>query len=54
MSLNEQLLAKLVVPKPFRKGATEEQIFAAKAKAQTTAALVAAVKKAELLKGMRG
>lgn len=47
MPTHEEILSRLTKPKPFPKSASEEHIFAAKAKAQTTAALVAEVKKGQ-------
>lgn len=40
MSLTPEVIERITHPKPFRKGATEESIFTAKAKAKTTAALL--------------
>jgi hypothetical protein len=43
MSLNTSILEKLATPKPHRKGATEEHIYADNQKARTTAKLVSEV-----------
>jgi hypothetical protein len=51
---NEDILAKITAPLPPAKGETGEHILARKARAKTTAELVASVKKKEVLGGVRG
>lgn len=41
MTLRTDIIEKLVTPKPHKKGATEEHIFADNQRAKTTARLVA-------------
>lgn len=51
---HEDILAKITSPKPPRKGETGEHILADKRKCETTAALIASVKKKEQIGGVRG
>jgi hypothetical protein len=50
---NEDILAKITAPLPPTKGETGEHILARKARAKTTAELVASVKKKEVVGGVR-
>jgi len=61
MSLRPDILAKVATPKPHRKGATEEHIFADNQRAKTTAKLMAelapsnaALARAALIPGAKG
>jgi hypothetical protein len=49
MTLNDQMLQKLVTPKPPRKGETEERIFADMQKRKTCRALIASMKKTKMV-----
>lgn len=51
--MNNEVLTKLTTPKPHRKGASEEQIFAKNEKMRMTAKLVACVVKAGEIKSVR-
>lgn len=51
---HEDILAQITTPQPPRKGETGEQILARKSKCETTAALVAGVKKKAVVGGVRG
>jgi hypothetical protein len=51
---HEETLAQITTPKPPRKGETGEHILADKRKCETTAALIAGVKKKAVVGGVRG
>lgn len=50
---HEDILAQITTPQPPRKGETGEHILASKRKCETTAALMASVKKKAVLGGVK-